>query len=174
MKCMQGSSLGQRLRYFRETRQESVAEVSGAVEIDPDVLERIERDEERPTEDILTLLINHFDLREQEAVQLWESAGFVRGEARDALQDIASRATVVLLAIDARVMYVNGATISADQNGVILGFSQTGPQGQQLPVTRVGMSYEQAQQVMDALNRALLRKRYLPKDRLLPPGDQSV
>src|SRR5579883_1980269 len=67
--------LGKQLRSLRETRRESVAEVSGAVEIDPELLERFERGEECPSEDILTLLISHFDMREQDALQLWEWAG---------------------------------------------------------------------------------------------------
>ncbi len=165
--------LGARLKHFRETRQESVAEVSGAVEIDADVLERIERGEECPSEDILALLINHFDLHEREAVQLYEWAGLAHGDAlrSDTLQDLASRATLVLVALDARAAYADGASVTANQSGVILSFMQSGPHGQQLPIARVGMSYEQATQVVSALQRAILRKQYLPKNNLLPPGD---
>src|SRR5205807_9580549 len=68
--------LGKQLKLLRENRQESVAEVSGAVEIDIDILERIERGEERPSEDILMLLIDHFGMQDHEAAELWESAGY--------------------------------------------------------------------------------------------------
>lgn len=180
MKSMQGSnpqtpfgSLGDRLRYFREARQESVAEVSGAVEIDMEVLERFERGEECPTEDVLTLLISHFGLHENEAVQLWEHAGFTRNmDSRgDGFHDTAGRPTIVLVALDARVMYTDGVAIAADQSGVVLNFMQPGVQSQQLPVARIGMSYEQAEQLLSTLQRTLLQKKYLPKDNLLPPGD---
>ena len=56
--------LGSHLRYLREQIQESVAEVSGAVEIDMDALERFEQGVERPSEDILMLLINHFNIQD--------------------------------------------------------------------------------------------------------------
>lgn len=182
MEDMQGSNseqpfglLGDRLRHFREIRQESVAEVSGAVEIDTEVLERIERGEECPSEDILTLLISHFGLQENEAVQLWEWAGFahVTDGRSEGLQDIASRASIVLVAIDARVMYTDGVSIAADKKGVVLNFMQPGFQPQQLPAARIGMSYEQAEQLFSVLQQTLLRKKYLPNNRLLPPGDTN-
>lgn len=163
--------LGERLKQLRETRQESVAEVSGAVEIDIDMLERIERGEECPSEDILTLLISHFSLHEHEAVQLWEWAGFNRSSGLDNLNDLASKAALVLIAIDARIMYSDDMTLTSTKSGVVLNFMQTGPQGQPVPVSRVGMSYEQVEAVLNELQQALLRKKYLPGQRLLPPGD---
>jgi len=164
--------LGQKLKHFRETRRESIAEVSGAVEIDTELLERIERGEECPTEDILTLLINHFALADYEAVQLWEWAGFQRNSQNaENLQDLVSKATLVLVAVDARVMYSDSANIQADENGVVLSFMQSGPQSQVVSVSRIGMSYEHAAKVMASLESALLRKKYLPRQKLLPPGD---
>src|SRR5690348_12858864 len=103
--------LGERLRRIRETRCESLAEVSGAVEIDAEMLERIESGMELPSEDILSLLINHFSLQEQEAVQLWEWAGFDRPTdgRSESLNELASKAAVVIVAIDARVLYSDDA-----------------------------------------------------------------
>ena len=163
--------LGERLKQLRETRQESVAEVSGAVEIEIDMLERIERGEECPSEDILSLLINHFSLHEHEAVQLWEWAGFNRSNGLENPNDLASKAALVLIAIDARVMYSDDMTLMNNKSGVVLNFMQTGLQGQPVPVSHVGMSYEQAERVLQALQQALLRKKYLPGQKLLPPGD---
>ncbi len=73
-------TLGKHLKILRENQRKSLAEVSGAVEIDTDVLERIEKGEERPSEDLLMLLVSYFDLKDHEAVQLWDSAGYVRSE----------------------------------------------------------------------------------------------
>ena len=41
-------TLGKHLRYLREQHSESLAEVSGAVEIDEKLIERIEAGHERP------------------------------------------------------------------------------------------------------------------------------
>ncbi len=69
-------TLGTHLKYLREHSSESLAEVSGAVEINEDIMERIEQGVERPSEEILMLLISHFNMQDNEAVQLWELAGY--------------------------------------------------------------------------------------------------
>ena len=60
-------SLGNHLKYVREQARQSLAEVSGAVEIDEAYLQRIEAGVERPAEDILLLLISHFGVKDREA-----------------------------------------------------------------------------------------------------------
>lgn len=166
--------LGQKLRQFRETRRESLAEVSGAVEIDTELLERIERGEECPTEDILTLLISHFSLREQDAVELWEWAGFPRNPDAGGMQEVISKAAVVLVALDARVLYSDHSDITTSEHGLVMTFTQSATQqAQQIPVARVGMSYEHAQKVLIELQTALLRQKYQPPHKLLPPGAAS-
>jgi transcriptional regulator with XRE-family HTH domain len=45
--------LGKKLRQLRESHRESVAEVSGAVEIEENFLTNIEAGKDRPSEDIL-------------------------------------------------------------------------------------------------------------------------
>ena len=167
--------LGHRLRLLRENRSESLAEVSGAVEIDMDALERIEQGEERPSEDVLMLLINHFGIQESEAVQLWETAGYSphnHEERTGGTSDQFMKPTMVLLAIDARVMYSDGMGISTSQTGLVMNFMQQAGQDRAMPVARVGMSYEQAEQVLRALQQSLLRHRYEPERRALPPGDK--
>ena len=69
-------TLGRHLKYVREQLHQSLAEVSGAVEIDEQSLERIEAGRERPSEDILLLLISHYGVENQQAVQLWELAEY--------------------------------------------------------------------------------------------------
>lgn len=168
--------LGERLRSLRETRRESLAEVSGAVEIDMEMLERIEGGDECPSEDILTLLINHFSLKEHEAVELWEWAGFDRSDDTrpDVLSDLASKATLVLIALDARVLYSDSASVLSGKNGIVLNFSQSALQPQQAPIARIGMSYEQAEEVLYLLQQSILRKKYLPQHPLLPPGEKPA
>ena len=72
--------LGEQLKTLRQDSKESLAEVSGAVEIDANVLERFEAGIDRPDEDILNLLIDHYNLKDNIADQLWELAGY---EERD-------------------------------------------------------------------------------------------
>ncbi|HVU59501.1 MAG TPA: helix-turn-helix transcriptional regulator [Candidatus Saccharimonadales bacterium] len=166
--------LGSRLKLLREDRHETVAEVSGAVEIDTEQLECIERGEERPSEDVLMLLINHFALPEREAVQLWETAGYdAPDDDKPRSPDSQSKNMVVLLAVDSRVLYSDQLEVATGPNGVILNFLQAGLQGQPLPVGRIGMSYTQAEAVLHTLQQALLRQRYMTGRRLLPPGSPT-
>lgn len=163
-------TLGKHLRFLREGRQESVAEVSGAVEITIETLERIERGEERPSEDILMLLINHFGMSDNEAVQLWETAGYEKenSDRFHPANDLPARATMVLLALDVRTMYSDGVDITSNKSGLVMQFTQSGNQAQSLPVARVGMSYEQAKTVLHELEQAILRGQYLGGPKSLP------
>ncbi|MGH7240867.1 MAG: helix-turn-helix domain-containing protein [Candidatus Saccharimonadales bacterium] len=172
--------LGNHLKYLREQLKESLIEVSGAVEIDADDLVRIEQGIERPSEDILLLLIQHYDMQDQEAVQLWELAGYdgndsphkVKLETNTAAM-LQNKQTVMLLAMDMRTMYSDGVDININPAGVTLNFTQTTGDNQRAPVGRIGMSYEQATLVMKTLEQALLRAKYLgPQHRL--PGSESV
>jgi hypothetical protein len=172
-------TLGTHLRYLREQLQESLAEVSGAVEIDEAALERIESGRERPAEDILLLMISHFNMQDQEAVQLWELAGYdgeVPGHGKtddDSSGPQNSKPFVVLLAIDARTMYTDGADITANQAGITMHFTQANGQKQPLPVARLGMSYEQAYRVLQGLQQALLRSKYMQGPKALPPANDQ-
>jgi len=55
--------LGEELNRIRTRVQESLTEVSGAVEISDERLTSYEKGEARPSEDILQLLITHFNLK---------------------------------------------------------------------------------------------------------------
>jgi hypothetical protein len=170
-------TLGTHLKYLREQSKESLAEVSGAVEIDEPYLERIESGLERPAEDILLLLMSHFDMQDQEAVQLWELAGY-SGEMPDRsnLSDEihpASKSIVMLLAMDMRTIYTDGVEINSSKTGLTMHFTQTTGQDRPMPVVRLGMSYDQAEQVLQSLQRSLLKAKYLRGPKALPPGINS-
>lgn len=172
-------TLGSHLKYLREHSSETLAEVSGAVEITEDILERIEEGLERPSEDILMLLISHFDMQDTEAVQLWELAGYDRrnnpdiggGSIQDDIQ--AGRPVVMLLALDVRTQYTDGIDIALSNAGVVMSFTQAGSHGQSQPVARVGMSIEQAEAVSAALQHALLQARYRGPKGLPAPGSDN-
>jgi transcriptional regulator with XRE-family HTH domain len=165
------SPLGKHLRFLREQVQESVAEVSGAVEIDIDTLERIEQGKERPSEDILMLLISHFNMQDHEAVQLWELAGYddSKGDKFSLPSELSGKPMLVLLAMDVRTMYSDGIQVTANQGGVTMHFTQ----GKGQPVARVGMSREQAEAVLRTLQTVLLQSKYMNGPRLLPPPSDT-
>lgn len=166
-------TLGRHLKYVREQLHQSVAEVSGAVEIDEPTLERIEAGKERPAEDILLLLISHYGVQDQQAVQLWELADYdtetpeqIKPEAE--LQ--AGNKVVMLLAFDTRTVYTDGVDIEVNKAGATLTFTQAGGKSSEAaPVARVGMSIDQAERVALALQFALLKAKYGSSDKLLPP-----
>jgi len=150
--------LGDRLKDIRQRLHESVAEVSGAVEIDEPVLQRIEQGSERPTEDILMLLISHFGMHDDEAAGLWQLAGYDQPRehrhGNDSLDDN-GKATILVMAVDPRVIYSDGVSVSANKNGVVISFAQNNGSQNPLITARVGMSREQAQNVILSLQSAL-------------------
>ena len=77
-------SLGIRLKVLRK-QQESIAEVADAVEIDEAMMKQIEQGFNDPSEDILMLLISHFDIREDAASDLWVLAGYDDPEDKTAM-----------------------------------------------------------------------------------------
>ena len=165
-------TLGRHLKYVREQLSESLAEVAGAVEIDSRTLERIEAGEERPAEDILLLLISHYGVQDQEAVQLWELAEYSDDVPEQFKPDIelpANGKVVMLMAIDARTMYSDGLNIDINNAGLTFTFTQGTGKGQAAPIARVGMSMEQAENVQRVLGQALLRAKYLNQPKGLPP-----
>jgi len=166
-------TLGRHLKYVREQAQQNLAEVSGAVEIEEQSLERIEAGQERPAEEILLLLINHFGVQDQDAMRLWELAGY-GSEIPEQLRPetelpTGQKSVMLLLGLDMRTMYSDGLDITVTPGGLTLSFTQTGAD-RNMPVARVGMSYEQAEQVLGTLQQALLRGKYLRGPRALPPS----
>ncbi|HUC87558.1 MAG TPA: helix-turn-helix transcriptional regulator [Candidatus Binatia bacterium] len=173
-------SLGMQLKKLRLKQKESVADVAGAVEVDEVVVQRIEKGSERPSEDILTLLINHFGIREEVADNLWVLAGYDEPDER--LFDMHEAATghplMVMMALDLRILYSDQAQLTADKNGVVISFMQEGvnSQGkaQKLPISRIGMSYDQARDFLRVLHQTLSKADGLRQPKGLPmPKAQS-
>ena len=155
--------LGAQLKKLRERLQETLAEVSGAVEIEVDSLQHIEQGKERPSEDILDLLISHFNIKEAEAQKLWKLAGYPEQDMRERSEEGSS---VVVLPIDARVTYTDMLNVTVNDYGVVMNFMQTGgPENKPLVVTRLGMSKDHARSIIALLQRTLAES----EPRQLPP-----
>ena len=172
------ATLGSHLKYVREQSKQSLTEVCGAIEIEPKQLERIEAGLEKPAEDILLLMISHFNVHDQEASQLWELAEYDSDMPEDfgglPVPDggghIGMKPTVMVLAMDVRTMYSDGLDILVNPAGVTLHFTQALSSTQAAPVARVGMSHAQAEQVVRTLQQALLNAKYSGYRKQLPPA----
>lgn len=163
--------LGNHLKYLREQSHQTISEVSGAVEIDENILSNIEAGKMRPDEEILLLLISHFNIQDREAVQLWELADYDSEIPEKIKQenDLSKQKPVVmLLAPDGRTIYSDGVEIITNNAGVTLNFTQMQNPDQTSSVARVGMSFEQAHEVLKTLEKALLKAKYLDNQKNLP------
>lgn len=149
--------LGEKLKTIRQKLHESVAEVSGAVEIDEQDLLDIEQGTERPSEDILLLLINHFGMQDDDAANLWQLAGYDQPEddTPHTHGDSQNRTMVMIMAVDPRVIYSDGVQVNANNAGVILNFIQGSGTPHALTTSRIGMSRDQAQALIQTIGQAL-------------------
>lgn len=148
--------LGNRLKHLREKRQESLAEVSGAVEIDVALLTDIEQGVKRPSEDILLLLITHFSMKDEEATKLWELAEYEQRNSATATKDDTNSQPLVIMPMDSRIVYTDTMHVVVNNYGVVMNFMQnSGQDNQPLAVARVGMSKEHARSVLEILQKTL-------------------
>jgi hypothetical protein len=169
--------LGKALMDLRNQHQESAVEVSGAVEIDTDKLLQYEQGIYRPSEDILELLITHFAVKDDEADRLWKLAGYDDPRLISAEDLPAVQQPLMLLPFDARVIYTDSMNVVINNNGVVMNFmQQAGPNGQQLPAARVGMSLEHAKRIAQTLQETIKTATELNQTKFLPdqkPNNKS-
>jgi len=157
-------TLGFQLRSLREKKQESITDVSGAVEIDTNLLVSIENGSKLPSEDILLLLISHFGLKNEEAMKLWKLAGYDslidNNPSTDNHESQTPPNLMLVLPLDVRVVYTDTVQITANNYGIVLNFLQNSAQktSQSMTVARVGMSREYAQTVITLLQEVLAKK----------------
>lgn len=175
------ASLGKHLKAAREKAKLSLAEVSGAIEIDETELKKIEEGLKRPDEDLMILLFNYFNMADQEANQLWELGNYdtqIEDHIEfDALEDdnepsSTAKTMVMLLAMEPKTMYSDGVQITWNKAGLTMEFSQANSRGK-IPVAKVGMSLAQANEVYKCLEKVLLQVKYGLDHKLLPPSDEK-
>lgn len=180
-------SLGKRLKQLRMRKQASAAEVSGAIEIDELSLTSFEEGAQRPSEDILMLLINYFGINEDDAASVWQLAGYevpkldddqdddIESTKADFIKDAmqGGHAAIMMLAHDPRIIYSDGVDITANKQGVVLNFTQGAHSGSRVPVSRIGMSYEQAKGILDVLQKTIKQAEQMNAPKQLPPKTDS-
>jgi hypothetical protein len=107
-------------------------------------------------------------MREDEAASLWQLAGYDQPRhLHDDTDDltVGRTSTILVMAVDPRVVYSDGVQITASKNGVVMAFSQASGTQNSLTTAKVGMSREQAYAVIQTLQDALSRSepRQLPE-----------
>lgn len=159
-------ALGSRLKSLRVRLHETITEVSGAVEIDSDLLLRIEEGFVKPSEDILLLLMSHLSVQEEEASKLWELAGYNTDayEARND-QDITTGAPQVMMVVsqDTRIQYTDMVNVTVNEYGVVMNFMQKAGSNQPQLIARMGMSKEHAHSMIRVLQETLKAADQTPK-----------
>jgi len=161
-------TLGRQLKELRTRANESLAEASGAVEIDVRELASFELGKARPTEDVLLLLISHFSAKDDEAIKLWETAGYAM-EKIPVSHGMSREPEALSISTDNRILFTDVVDIVVNNYGVIMNFMQTGPANTSQPVARVGMSREHAKSILQILQATIAQTepkapRSLPSD----------
>lgn len=160
-------AFGDCLKEIREKAKESIAEVSGAVELDTTILTDIELGKSQPSEDVVLLLISHFALKEDEALRMWELAGYEQsrtGTRSYFADETGQTETAYVTQGDVRIVYTDMVHINANKYGVVINFLQgLGPKNQPMAISRVGMSREHAESLIDVLRRTLEMSAQQPK-----------
>lgn len=167
--------LGRRLKALRDKAKESLAEVSGAVEIDVRELASFELGQTRPNEETLLLLISHFGTQDDEAVRLWELAGYGVTKASTAQMSSAELAAANAPNKPAGdpILFTDVVDIMVNNYGVVMNFMQSsGPNHKPGTVAKVGMSREHAKSVLQILQMTLSQtEQVVPK---IPDANRRI
>lgn len=171
--------LGKKLKNLRDKAKETLAEASGAVEIDVKQLASYELGRSRPTEDVLLLLISHFKTTDDEAVKLWEMAGY--GAQKISAAQLANEGAQQDNLADAdtqRIMFTDVVDVIVNNYGVVMNFMQgAGPNNRPSSVAKVGMSREHAKSVLQILQVTLSQTEHItPKSprKLITPENNTT
>lgn len=173
-------ALGERLKFLREQWQQTIREVSGTLEIDENTLRSIEDGTLLPENEQLDMLISHFLLTEDQADDLRELAEADQpGKLSDnifpgSIEDILTKQIVMYLPIDNRVIYTDGMHANVNDHGVVLQFMQQLPNSPQpAVVSRVGMSREHAERIIQVLRQTLDQHDANKRQKFLPSQEDN-
>lgn len=153
-------AFGDRVRFLREQWQQSLREVSTTLEIDLETLQSIEEGKSLPDHDVLDMLISHFLLTDDQADDLRELADmglekFGNIPLPVGIEDMLTKQVVMYLPVDNKVIYTDAMHANVNDHGVILQFMQQLPNTQPAVVSKVGMSREHAERVIEVLKQTL-------------------
>lgn len=153
---------GRSLRKLRDEHKKSIQELSGALEVSDAAILSYESGKSRPSEDVLLLIIQHFQLKDELAKELWRLAGYAplphdaRYFVNDDLGETLEVRSLQGSNEDARIVYTDMVQVMVNNFGVIMNFMQgAGPNNQPLAISRIGMSKEHARSVLELLSKTL-------------------
>lgn len=153
--------LGNKLKKIRLASKVDLSDICSAIEIDEKMLRSIESGSTRPDEDILELLIRYLNISEREADNLWDLAGYEEiNEIENPQENLMQKGLVMLVASlgDNKVNYSDSIDVSGDNNGVVIKFSQKNGQTKTTEISKIGLSYETAHQLITNLQKAFIQK----------------
>lgn len=151
-------AFGKKFKKMREAKKESLTDLAETMELDEALLHGVEAGVVKPSEDIVQLLINHYSLSDSESEGLWRLAGYEDREEDEAPLSSGSPNvhTIMLQIPDVKIAYTDMVNVSANNFGVIINFLQgIGPDGKPMVVSRVGMSKEHANSLIDLLQKTM-------------------
>lgn len=172
-------ALGARLKFLREQWQQTLTDVSHTLEIDEKTLRALEAGKIVPSSDILDMFISHFLLTEDQAQDLRDLAEEPRltgieADLPDSLDDLLTKQIVMLLPAENKVIYTDSMQATVNDSGVVLQFMQQVGNGQTVPVSRVGMSREHAQKVIEVLQSTLRHHDKNSSKKVTPPDNKTA
>lgn len=163
--------LGKKLKEYRTSRNESITEVAAALKRDRTHLSKIENGHEKPSIQILNLLIDHFSLTKAESIQLFYLAGYngrglvqvsdkniielpSRKEDRTMENQEEKNMIKVNIPNNASVLYSDSVFVTTSSYGIVFDFAQVVGLEQNV-VSRIGMSKEHAVALLNVLKEKL-------------------
>ena len=147
---------GRQLKKLRVDAKKSLLDVSGAVELDPEFFGKIESGTVRPTEELIVLLVNHFELSENDASQLWQLAGYDNRRDSSETSTITGSHPILVPMNDVRIIYTDVVNVTANNHGVVINFLQSlGSSSSPMAISRVGMSIDHATSLVKVLNETI-------------------
>jgi DNA-binding XRE family transcriptional regulator len=172
-------ALGAKIKAARLSLKRTIAEASGAIELDEATFKQIERGEQRPAEDTLMVLISYLEIKEEDAAALWELAGYNDAKQGQGTIFDLGQPVAMMMPMDLRVVYTDMVHVMINDFGVVMNFFQgTGQPGQQgaqpLAVARIGMSKEHAKSVLDILDKSLKQSEKQYDTKMLKPAPQQT
>lgn len=169
-------ALGEKIKHLREQWKQSVDEVSTTLEIDETELKQIESGKVLPNDHMLDMIINHFLLSEEQALELRAIAALHQANTHEGLlggiEDMLTRQVVMYLPVDNRIVYTDSMNATVNKHGMILQFMQS-QNGKNSPVSQVGMSREHAQRMLKVIQTTLQKYDKSQETKLLPAPDSS-
>ena len=166
--------LGDKLKSLRKNNHETIEEVSSAVEIDNQELVKIESGITKPSEEILMYLINHFQLSDNEATTFWQLANYESSHNNffnKVIDENLVSNLILLTPVELRPLYSDHIDIILGSSGLVINFNQQ-INNQLIPITKVGMTLEQADILQKTLENALLKIKYNSGPKKLDPPQQ--